>query len=149
MSYNFVLQSSYAKKLHAAIIMDGNGRWATMRGLPRIAGHRAGADAVRRTVEAAPDLGIGILTLYAFSSDNWRRPPAEIRALMDLLDLYLRRETRRCLENGVRMEMIGRRDRLDPKLVPSVERSEAPTASCSTMTLCVAVYYSARDAIQK
>src|SRR5579864_4757096 len=99
MSYNFIPQSSYSRrKLHAAIIMDGNGRWATARGLPRIAGHRAGADAVRRTVESAPDLGIGILTLYAFSSDNWRRPPAEVSALMDLLDLYLRRETRRCLE---------------------------------------------------
>jgi undecaprenyl diphosphate synthase len=133
--------------LHAAIIMDGNGRWATMRGLPRIAGHRAGADAVRRTVEAAPDLGVGILTLYAFSSDNWRRPPTEVSALMDLLDIYLRRETRRCLENGVRLEVIGRRDRLDPRLVAAIERTEAATAGGSTLTLRVAIDYSARNAI--
>ena len=127
--------------------MDGNGRWATMRGLPRIAGHRAGADAVRRTVEAAPDLGVGILTLYAFSSDNWRRPPVEVSALMDLLDLYLRKETRRCLANGVRLEVIGRRDRLDQRLVAAIERTEAATAAGRTLTLRVAIDYSARDAI--
>ena len=149
MPYSFIPQSSYSRrKLHAAIIMDGNGRWATARGLPRIAGHRAGADAVRRTVESAPDLGIGILTLYAFSSDNWRRPPAEVSALMDLLDLYLRRETRRCLDNGVRLEVIGRRDRLDPKLVVAIQRTESATAAGSTLTLRVAVDYSAREAIR-
>jgi undecaprenyl diphosphate synthase len=148
MSFHFTLQSSYAeKKLHAAIIMDGNGRWATMRGLPRIAGHRAGADAVRRTVEAAPELGVGMLTLYAFSSDNWRRPPTEITALMELLDIYVRKETRRCLENGVRLEVIGRRDRLDPRLVAGIERSEAATAECGKLTLRVAIDYSAREAI--
>src|SRR5437764_2636505 len=146
MPVNFMLQSAYDKKLHAAIIMDGNGRWATMRSLPRIAGHRAGADAVRRTVEAAPELGIGILTLYAFSSDNWRRPPAEVSALMELLDVYLRKETRRCLRNGVRLQVIGRRDRLDPRLVAAIERTEAATVSCATLTLRVAVDYSARDA---
>jgi undecaprenyl diphosphate synthase len=128
--------------------MDGNGRWATMRGLPRIAGHRAGADAVRRTVEAAPDAGIGILTLYAFSSDNWRRPLAEVSALMELLDLYLRRETQRCLDNGVRLEVIGRRDRLDPRLVAAIARTEAATAAGATLTLRVAVDYSAREAIR-
>lgn len=128
--------------------MDGNGRWATARGLPRIAGHRAGADAVRRTVESAPDLGIGILTLYAFSADNWRRPATEVSAPMELLDIYLRRETRRCLENGVRLEVIGRRDRLDPKLVAAIERTEAATAAGSTLTLRVAVDYSAREAIR-
>ena len=149
MALNFTLQStSFRRKLHAAIIMDGNGRWATGRGLPRIAGHRAGADAVRRTVEAAPDTGIGILTLYAFSADNWRRPPAEVSALMDLLDLYLRKETRRCLENGVRLEVIGRRDRLDPRLVAAIERTEAATARGATLTLRVAVDYSAREAIR-
>jgi undecaprenyl diphosphate synthase len=147
MSVNFTLQSSSRRKLHAAIIMDGNGRWATMRGLPRIAGHRAGANAVRRTVEAAPDLGVGILTLYAFSSDNWRRPPAEVSALMDLLDIYLRKETRRCLENGVRLEVIGRRDRLDPRLVAAIERTESATAPGRTLALRVAIDYSARDAI--
>jgi undecaprenyl diphosphate synthase len=150
MSYDFVSQStSTGRKLHTAIIMDGNGRWATMRGLPRIAGHRAGADAVRRTVESAPDVGIGILTLYAFSCDNWRRPPAEISGLMELLDIYLRKETRRCLENGVRLQVIGRRDRLDPKLVKAIERTEAATAAGATLTLRVAVDYSARDAIQR
>jgi undecaprenyl diphosphate synthase len=149
MALDFISQSShYRRKLHAAIIMDGNGRWATARGLPRIAGHRAGADAVRRTVEAAPDLGVGILTLYAFSSDNWRRPAPEVSALMELLDIYLRKETRRCLENGVRLEVIGRRDRLDAKLVAAIERTEAATAAGSTLTLRVAVDYSAREAIR-
>jgi undecaprenyl diphosphate synthase len=153
MPYNFILQSTQSngacgpRKLHAALIMDGNGRWAQMRGLPRVAGHRAGADAVRRTVESAPGLGIGILSLYAFSSDNWRRPPAEVAALMELLDLYLRRETRRCLDNGVRLEVIGRRDRLDPKLVTAIEKTEAATAAGATLLLRVAVDYSARDAI--
>ena len=150
MSFDFTSQStSGSRKLHTAIIMDGNGRWATMRGLPRIAGHRAGADAVRRTVEAAPGLGIGILTLYAFSSDNWRRPPAEVSALMDLLGFYVRKETARCRENGVRLEVIGRRDRLNPKLVAAIERSETATAGGTTLTLRVAVDYSARDAIRR
>src|SRR5437762_4482410 len=87
--------------LHAAVIMDGNGRWATQRGRPRTAGHRAGADAVRRTVEGAPELGIGMLTLFAFSSDNWRRPATEVEALMGLLGAYLRRETGRLVADGV------------------------------------------------
>jgi undecaprenyl diphosphate synthase len=138
-----------ARRLHAAIIMDGNGRWAIARGLPRLAGHRAGADAVRRTVEAAPAAGIDILTLYAFSSDNWRRPPTEVTGLMELLDLYLRKETKRCLDNGVRLEVIGRRDRLDPKLVAAIERTEAATAAGVTLTLRVAVDYSSRQAIER
>src|SRR5919197_1387537 len=98
--------------LHVAIIMDGNGRWANARGLPRVAGHRAGAEAVRRTVEAAPTLGIGTLTLYAFSSDNWKRPPREVAALMRLFRQYLRSESAKLRENGVRLSIIGRRDRL-------------------------------------
>src|SRR6185503_5547785 len=98
--------------IHAAIIMDGNGRWAQARGLPRVAGHRAGADAVRRVVEAAPGLGVGVLTLYSFSSDNWLRPAAEVKALMSLFQSYLRMETRRCIAEGVRIRTIGRRDRL-------------------------------------
>src|ERR1700693_3674308 len=98
--------------IHAAIIMDGNGRWALARGLPRLAGHRAGAEALRRTVEAAPGLGISVLTLFAFSSDNWRRPPEEVAGLMQLLAEHLRSETARCGANGVRIEVIGRRDRL-------------------------------------
>ena len=92
-------------------------------------------------------LGIGIFTLYAFSSDNWRRPSTEVSALMELLDLYLRKETRRCLENGVRLEVIGRRDRLDPRLVAAIERTEAATAAGETLALRVAVDYSAREAI--
>ncbi len=97
--------------LHAAIIMDGNGRWATARGLPRIAGHRAGSEALRRAVESAPSLGIRSLTVYAFSSDNWRRPRSEVSALMRLFHTYLRRERDKCVENGVRISVIGRRDR--------------------------------------
>src|SRR5499427_3326458 len=97
--------------------MDGNGRWASERGLPRVAGHRAGADAVRRVVESAPDLGISVLTLYAFSEDNWTRPPREVSALMKLLGRYLVQETDRCVKNGVRLTAIGRRDRLPAPLV--------------------------------
>ncbi|HEY1341510.1 MAG TPA: polyprenyl diphosphate synthase, partial [Bryobacteraceae bacterium] len=127
--------------------MDGNGRWALGRGLPRAAGHRAGVDAVRRAVEAAPELGIGVLTLFAFSADNWRRPPDEVEALMALIELYLERETVRCLENDVRMEMIGRRDRLDQSLRAAIERAEAATAAGTRLRLRIAVDYSARDAI--
>src|SRR5438046_754013 len=98
--------------LHVAIIMDGNGRWAERRGLPRSAGHREGIEAVRRVLEAAPDAGVGTLTLFAFSSDNWRRPPLEVEVLMLLLRCYLRRDLRRLVANGVRLKVIGRRDRL-------------------------------------
>jgi undecaprenyl diphosphate synthase len=133
--------------LHAAIIMDGNGRWAVARGKSRTAGHLAGADAVRRTVEAAPELGIDILTLYAFSSDNWRRPPEEVGALMRLLRRYLMAETGRCVENGVRVQVIGRRDRLASSLVREIESAERATARGDKLWLRIAVDYSARDAI--
>jgi undecaprenyl diphosphate synthase len=133
--------------LHAAIIMDGNGRWAVARGKSRTAGHLAGADAVRRTVEAAPGLGIDILTLYAFSSDNWRRPPEEVSALMRLLRRYLMAETGRCVENGVRVQVIGRRDRLASSLVREIESAEGATARGEKLWLRIAVDYSARDAI--
>src|SRR3974377_1532201 len=99
MSHYFKMQST----LHAGIIMDGNGRWAIARGLPRIAGHRAGVKAVGRVIEAAPEAGIGVLTLFAFSSDNWRRPSSEVAALMTLLSEYLEGEVRRCVEQGVRL----------------------------------------------
>jgi len=122
-----------SSSLHVAIVMDGNGRWAGRRGLPRVAGHRAGAEAVRRTVEAAPDLGIGALTLYAFSADNWKRPASEVAALMRLFARYLRTETPRLLKNGVRLEVVGRRDRLPAPLVG--------------LRLRLAVDYSARWAI--
>ena len=133
--------------LHAAIIMDGNGRWAVARGKSRTAGHLAGADAVRRTVEAAPGLGIDILTLYAFSSDNWRRPPEEVGALMRLLRRYLMAETGRCVENGVRVQVIGRRDRIASSLVREIESAERATSRGEKLWLRIAVDYSARDAI--
>jgi undecaprenyl diphosphate synthase len=133
--------------LHVAIIMDGNGRWANARGLPRIAGHRSGADAVRRAVEAAPSLGISVLTLYAFSADNWRRPPREVSALMKLLGRYLVQETGRCVANGVRVEAIGRRDRLPRVLVALLEEAERKTAKCRRLHLRVAIDYSSREAI--
>ena len=134
---------------HVAIIMDGNGRWATERGLPRSAGHRAGADAVRRVVEAAPAAGIDLLTLYAFSSDNWSRPQYEVEALMTLLQRFLGTETARCAESGVRLNVIGRRDRLSPKLVRLIESAEAATAHCTRLRLRIAIDYSSRDAFAR
>jgi len=133
--------------LHVAIIMDGNGRWAMGRGLPRIAGHNAGAEALRRIVEAAPDCGIAALTVYAFSSDNWKRPAVEVDALMDLLARYLSGETRRCVTNGVRMSIIGRRDRLPDSLRDSIDEAESQTRQCNSLHLRLAIDYSARDAI--
>jgi undecaprenyl diphosphate synthase len=134
-------------RLHVAIIMDGNGRWALGRGLPRVAGHRAGAAAVRRVVEAAPDLGIKTLTLYAFSEDNWSRPAREVTALMKLLGRYLMEETERCVKNGVRLEAIGRRDRLPAPLVSLLEDAERKTARCRRLHLRLALDYSSRRAI--
>lgn len=134
--------------LHVALIMDGNGRWATRQGLPRLAGHRAGADAVRRAVEAAPDQGISVLTVYAFSEDNWQRPRREIEGLMHLFRHFLRRETAACLENGVRLNVIGRRDRLDPTLRLAIERAELATAGGNRLLLRLAVDYSSRSAIR-
>mgnify|MGYP003587660562 CR=1 FL=1 len=139
--------SAVAAPLHVAIIMDGNGRWATRRGLPRAVGHRAGARAVRRVVEAARRRGVGTLTLYAFSSDNWRRPAPEVGALMELLERYLAGEACRCAENGIRLRVIGRRDRLAPALVAAVEAAEASTSAGAAMELRIAVDYSGRDAI--
>src|SRR3989449_8344183 len=133
--------------LHIAIVMDGNGRWAGRRGLPRVAGHRAGAEAVRRTVEAAPDLGIGALTLYAFSADNWKRPASEVAALMRLFARYLRTETPRLLKNGVRLEVVGRRDRLPAPLVAAIGAAERAAARGTGLRLRLAGDYSARWAI--
>lgn len=130
---------------HVAIIMDGNGRWATARGRPREFGHRQGAESVRRVVEAAPDLGIDTLTLYAFSSDNWARPATEVTVLMKLFRRYLRSETAELVRNGVRLRVVGRRDRLDPGLVRQIERAEAATAEGARLLLRLAVDYSARD----
>lgn len=127
--------------------MDGNGRWARARGLPRVAGHRAGADAVRRVVEAAPRLGIERLTLFAFSSDNWRRPENEIEFLMELFAAYLLAEAGNCAQNGIKLQVIGRRDRLPGTLVQAIEDSETATAAGTALHLCLAVDYSARDMI--
>jgi undecaprenyl diphosphate synthase len=133
--------------LHVAIIMDGNGRWATGCGLPRIAGHAAGAETLRAIVEAAPNSGIAVLTVYAFSSDNWKRPPLEVEALMTLLGCYLASETPRCVANGIRMSIIGRRDRLPDSLRLAIDDAELRTLHCSRLTLRLAIDYSARDAI--
>jgi undecaprenyl diphosphate synthase len=133
--------------LHVAIIMDGNGRWAARRGMPRVAGHRAGANAVRRTVETAPDLDISVLTLYAFSEDNWSRPQREVSALMKLLGRYLIQETDRCIANGVLLTAIGRRDRLPAPLIALLEESERKTAHGRRLLLRLAIDYSSRQAI--
>src|SRR4051812_28142966 len=134
-------------RLHVAMIMDGNGRWATARGLPRLAGHKAGAAAVRRVVEAAPEQGIGTLPLYAFSSDNWRRPPREVGGLLRLFRSYLAGETQRLVENGVRLSVIGRRDRLPPVLLRAITRAQQATPRGTRLLLRLAIDYSARDAI--
>ncbi len=131
--------------LHVALILDGNGRWATRKGLPRVAGHREGAKTVRKIVESASDAGIQILTLYAFSADNWKRPGYEVSALMKLFGDYLRSETPRCLKNGVRMSIIGRRDRLSKSLIRQIENAEADTAQQTRLHLRIALDYSARD----
>jgi undecaprenyl diphosphate synthase len=135
--------------LHVAIIMDGNGRWATERNFPRIAGHQAGARTVRRIVEAAPDLGIGVLTMYAFSGDNWSRPQLEVSALMKLLSHYLAEETARLKANGVRLQAIGRRDRLPAQVVALLEEAERETAPGSRLHLRLALDYSSRHAIME
>jgi len=138
---------SQSSSLHVAIVMDGNGRWAGRRGLPRVAGHRAGAEALRRTVEAAPGLGVGALTVYAFSADNWKRPAAEVAALMRLFARYLRSEVPRLVESGVRLEVVGRRDRLPVPLVTTIEAAERATARGTRLCLRLAIDYSARWAI--
>jgi undecaprenyl diphosphate synthase len=137
------------KGLHVAIIMDGNGRWATRRGLPRVAGHRAGVAAVRRVVERAPALGIRWLTLYAFSSDNWRRPADEVESIFWLLRAYLRLETERLRQHGVRLEIIGRRDRLPNLLLREIGQAENATAEGCRLHLRVAIDYSSRDTITR
>ncbi len=141
------MQSVFSTKLHVGIIMDGNGRWATRRGLSRLRGHEAGVEAIRRVVEAAPDQGIGTLTLYAFSTDNWRRPRAEVAALMALLRFYLASEVESLVKNGVRLTVIGRRDRLPDGIAAAIARAEAATAGGEVLHLRIAVDYSSRDAI--
>jgi undecaprenyl diphosphate synthase len=134
-------------QFHVAIIMDGSGRWATCRGLPRSAGHRAGMQAMRRVLEAAPDFGITTLTLFAFSSDNWMRPRDEVKSLMWMLRGYLRSETRRFIDSGARLVVIGRRDRLAANLRTEIRRVEHATAHGRRLAVRVAIDYSARDSI--
>ena len=118
-----------APKLHVAILLDGNGRWAASRGLRALGGHRAGVAAVRRVVRAAPALGIGTLTLYAFSANNWERPAGEVASLLGLLEDYLRSEAAECAAKGIRLRVIGRRDRIPPSLVEAIEIAERVTAA--------------------
>ena len=132
---------------HIALIMDGNGRWAAARRLPRIAGHQRGADAVRVAVEACRELGVAYLTLYAFSSENWKRPPSEIDDLMRLLRLYLRRELAELDANGVRLRFIGKRAPLPPDIVELIAHAEARTRGNEALTLVVALNYGGRDEI--
>lgn len=133
--------------LHVAVILDGNGRWATSRGLPRAAGHRAGVLAVRRLVEAAPAAGVGTLTLYAFSADNWSRPDREVRWLLRMLREHLRREVTECVRNGVALSVIGRRDRLPRPLQEAIVHATGATARGRRLHLRLAIDYSGRDAI--
>ena len=136
-----------ASQLHVAIICDGNGRWATARALPRSAGHRAGAEAARRVIRSAPHLGIHTLTLFALSSANWKRPPAEVAAILEILQEYLLAETSHCLDEGIRLSIIGRRDRLPANLRETIADSEALTANGSKLHLRLAIDYSARHTI--
>ncbi|HEY4658234.1 MAG TPA: polyprenyl diphosphate synthase, partial [Gemmatimonadaceae bacterium] len=132
---------------HVAIIMDGNGRWASARGRSRAAGHAEGARAVRRVVEAARRFGISTLTLYAFSADNWKRPAAEVAGLMALFAEFLRAEVARCRAHGIRLAVVGRRDRLGIRLRRAIEDAERGTERGRAMCLRIAIDYSARDAI--
>jgi undecaprenyl diphosphate synthase len=143
------MQRETTHGLHVAIIMDGNGRWAMRRGLPRIAGHRAGVTALRRVVERAPDIGISCLTVYAFSSDNWRRPTAEVQGIFWLLRAFLRLETERLRLRGARLEVIGRRDRLTKSVLREINKAECATAAGRRLHLRVAIDYSSRDAIAR
>jgi undecaprenyl diphosphate synthase len=138
---------SHPPPRHVAIIMDGNGRWATARGLPRVAGHRRGADAVRRTVRAAGELGISYLTLFGFSSENWKRPVAEVDDLMGLLRVYLRGEIAELHRNSVRLRIIGRRERLATDIVTLIENGEQLTERNGGLQLTVALSYGGRDEI--
>jgi undecaprenyl diphosphate synthase len=132
---------------HVAIIMDGNGRWAKARGLPRLAGHRAGVEALRRAVRAAPDLGISYLTVYAFSSENWSRPKSEVSDLMGLLKIFIRRDLAELHQNGVRVRVIGDRHGLQPDIRSLLDEAESLTAGNDSLTLVIAFNYGGRDEI--
>lgn len=133
--------------LHAAIIMDGNGRWASRKGLPRMEGHRVGAETLRGIVETAPRLNISTLTVYAFSADNWKRPPEEVAMVMYLLTTYLENESVRLRDAGVRTSVIGRRDRLPSELLAAIDLAESRTQHCAKLHFRLAIDYSSRAAI--
>jgi len=132
---------------HVAIIMDGNGRWAKARGLPRVAGHRAGVEALRKTVRAASDLGVGWLTVYAFSSENWSRPKSEVSDLMGLLRLFIRRDLAELHQSGVRVRVIGEREGLSADIASLLDEAETLTAGNSALNLVIAFNYGGRDEI--
>jgi undecaprenyl diphosphate synthase len=132
---------------HVAIIMDGNGRWAKARGLPRVEGHRRGVETVRRTIEAARDFGIEYLTLYAFSVENWRRPVEEVGALMKLLEYFLKKETKTLIKNQVRLRTIGRTEDLPPKVRQELDKTIAATADFTEHTLVLALNYGSRTEV--
>src|ERR1700722_11981921 len=138
-----------ARGLHVAILPDGNGRWAAARGLPRTEGHRAGAAAVRRVVAAAPAMGIGTLTIYAFSTNNWERPASEVKSLLAVLENYLRAEVAEFVAQGVRLRVLGRRDRIPASMVEAIELAERATALTNKngrgLELRIAIDYSARE----
>ena len=136
-----------ASPSHVAIIMDGNGRWATRHGKSRAQGHRKGADAVREAIEGAVECGVGYLTLYAFSTENWNRPADEVSDLMGLLKLYLQREIKALHKQGIRLRIIGRRERLAPDIVEMIDKAEAKTAGNMRMTLVIALSYGSREEI--
>ncbi|MCL4767377.1 MAG: isoprenyl transferase [Hyphomicrobiaceae bacterium] len=134
---------------HVAIIMDGNGRWATRRGLPRSVGHRMGVEALRRTVKAALELAIPYLTIYTFSSENWSRPAAEVDELMRIMKRFIRRDLADLHRNGVRIRIIGERGNIDPELLAIIEEAEALTAANCSLELVVAFNYGSRAEIAK
>jgi len=136
-----------APRLHVAIICDGNGRWATSRGLPRAAGHYAGAEAARAVIRCTPHLGVQTLTLFALSSANWKRPEEEVESILRILSKYLQEETMHCIDEGIRLSLIGRRDRLSAELQQAVLRSEALTAKGTRLHLRLAVDYSSRHCL--
>jgi undecaprenyl diphosphate synthase len=134
-------------RFHVAIICDGNGRWASSRGLPRSAGHHAGAEAARSIIRCAPHLGIHTLTLFTLSSANWKRPPGEVAAILQILQEYLRTETAHCLDEGIRLSILGRRDRLPLPLREAIAEAEALTCKGKVLHLRLAVDYSARHSL--
>lgn len=134
---------------HVAIIMDGNGRWATNRGWPRLVGHRKGAERVKQIVRCAPDIGIRWLTIYAFSTENWKRSTEEVLGLMSIFARYIEREADRLAAEGVRMRFIGDRSKLDPKLQQLMAGIETRTAGLSRLNLTVAINYGGRDEISR